>query len=329
MNCCSKILVLSFFAFLCAGLVSSQEGSFKKSKKDRRPSDEDAKMMKILERSFKLADTERDRFIRELVRLDSTEALRVDFKQWFARLSAGGTTWERGKFERQNIMELFDRAAMRLKLDGNTITRDQFFVYANRYLGSENSPYWREPKENASSKEIAKVFEHFDRDNDQFLKGDEIPTSLQTDLARWDKNGDGRIDSDEYRAYFPESYERVRQQMLNSGQGMPGQQPVETADPDTGIAPAKLPPGLPRWFAEVDRDRDGQIALFEWRKAGWPLDEFGTLDINDDGFLVPDEVLRLLATINRDGTQPFEYLMKKTTAKTSSSLAKKSLGGRK
>ncbi len=320
MKSLSLICSLAGFMLLCAGFVSSQEKGFKKNKRNNGMQEEDARMMKILERSLKLADTERDRFIRELVRIDPKDALRVDFKQWYTRLAGGGPNWERAKADRQSIRELFERVAMRMKIEGDTITRDQFLVYANRYLGSENSPYWREPNDNAPSREVNVVFEYFDRDRDQFLKGDEMPPALQADLPRWDKNGDQKIDSEEYLAYFRDRFNQLRQQVLKTGLA---QEPGETNDPATGVAPPKLPPGLPKWFVEVDRDRDGQIALFEWRKANWPIEEFASLDLNDDGFLVPDEVLRLLATINRDGTQPYEYLMKKTTGKTTSGLTKK------
>ena len=59
----------------------------------------------------------------------------------------------------------------------------------------------------------------------------------------------------------------------------------------------------------MDTDRDGQIALFEWRAAGWPLDDFSRLDSNDDGFLEPQEILKLLAVSERDGSRPFAFLL--------------------
>ena len=43
--------------------------------------------------------------------------------------------------------------------------------------------------------------------------------------------------------------------------------------------------------------------------AGWPLDEFPRLDSNDDGFLEPQEILKLLAFTNRTAARPFAYLM--------------------
>src|SRR5205807_8961735 len=53
----------------------------------------------------------------------------------------------------------------------------------------------------------------------------------------------------------------------------------------------KLPKELPAWFAEIDTDKDGQIGLYEWVKAGRNVDEFRAMDRNDDGLLTVDEVL--------------------------------------
>jgi len=54
-----------------------------------------------------------------------------------------------------------------------------------------------------------------------------------------------------------------------------------------------LPKDLPPWFRELDRDGDGQISLAEWRRSGRSFDEFRRYDLNKDGFITPDEVLRL------------------------------------
>jgi Ca2+-binding EF-hand superfamily protein len=53
---------------------------------------------------------------------------------------------------------------------------------------------------------------------------------------------------------------------------------------------------LPPWFKALDTHGDGQITLHDWRKAGWPLDEFRRYDLNDDGMITADEVLRYFRT---------------------------------
>jgi hypothetical protein len=56
--------------------------------------------------------------------------------------------------------------------------------------------------------------------------------------------------------------------------------------------PGKLPKGLPDWFAKLDSDGDGQVALYEWKASGRSLDEFRKLDRNGDGFITVEEALR-------------------------------------
>src|SRR6516165_2723746 len=53
-----------------------------------------------------------------------------------------------------------------------------------------------------------------------------------------------------------------------------------------------LPEGLPEWFRQLDKDKDGQISFAEWRKAGKKFEEFRKYDLNGDGLITPDEVLR-------------------------------------
>jgi hypothetical protein len=57
---------------------------------------------------------------------------------------------------------------------------------------------------------------------------------------------------------------------------------------------ATLPKGLPPWFKELDKDGDGQVSLHEWRRGGKEPAEFRKYDLNGDGFITPEEVLRAL-----------------------------------
>jgi Ca2+-binding EF-hand superfamily protein len=52
--------------------------------------------------------------------------------------------------------------------------------------------------------------------------------------------------------------------------------------------------GLPEWFKKLDTDEDGQISLREWREGGKKLDEFRKYDLNGDGFITVDEIIRVV-----------------------------------
>ena len=54
----------------------------------------------------------------------------------------------------------------------------------------------------------------------------------------------------------------------------------------------KLPKELPAWFAQPDEDKDGQVGLYEWKKAGRSIPEFEAMDLNGDGFITVEEALR-------------------------------------
>jgi uncharacterized protein (TIGR03067 family) len=49
---------------------------------------------------------------------------------------------------------------------------------------------------------------------------------------------------------------------------------------------------LPAWFNELDKDQDGQVSLYEWRKGGKNVKDFRKYDLDGDGFITTDEILR-------------------------------------
>jgi hypothetical protein len=149
-------------------------------------------------------------------------------------------------------------------------------------------------------------FKRRDKNGDGKLNQDEMSPFLRKDLAKWDKNGDGFIDMYEYREYY----------MARLAGDVGGRDDTrgiasivieeEELDrkPVVFRAGGKMPPGLPSWFMELDTDGDGQVALYEWRKAGKKLDEFSEWDLNDDGFITPDEAVKHLASIGGAASSP-------------------------
>ena len=59
-----------------------------------------------------------------------------------------------------------------------------------------------------------------------------------------------------------------------------------------------MPKGVPPWFKKLDTDKDGQVSISEWRKGGKALDDFRKHDLNGDGFITPDEMLRTMKKPN-------------------------------
>jgi hypothetical protein len=53
-----------------------------------------------------------------------------------------------------------------------------------------------------------------------------------------------------------------------------------------------LPANIPAWFKEYDTDGDGQIGLYEWKAKGHSVADFRKADLNGDGFITFEELLR-------------------------------------
>jgi Ca2+-binding EF-hand superfamily protein len=204
---------------------------------------------------------------------------------WFDRLTGGDSAWERSPTMKGDLREIFDRVAARMKLSEGRVSRADFRAYARQYLAADRSPPWREAREPDWAEEAERLFRRLDRDRDGRLLADELPDGLRADLRRWDADGSQSISPAEYQAYLPDRYRQVARDLGADTPGRPG----------AGKAVA----GVPAWFSTLDADADGQIGLYEWRRA-WPAREFVQLDTDRDGFLTADELRRLLAATGPD-----------------------------
>jgi len=155
-----------------------------------------------------------------------------------------------------------------------------------------------------------------DRDRDGKITFAEADDKLKPNFQLIDRNGDGSIDLDEYRGYYA-SRERDRDRG-NSGGGPPGgfgggnfgggwgdpnaggfgsrdrkDDKKETVEPKpVAMRYGHLPKDLPDWYDKYDGDKDGQVALHEWRKSGDDITKFLEMDLNSDGLITADELVR-------------------------------------
>jgi hypothetical protein len=131
---------------------------------------------------------------------------------------------------------------------------------------------------------VSKLFAKLDRNGDGLLSDGEMNDALRAERARCDFNSDGLISEKEYGAYYQSRLHWICEK-------------VAMGQIDLGL---KRGGPLPTWFVELDTDRDGQVAIHEWHKAGKPLPDFAAWDRDGDGLATPAEVLRRMAQINRD-----------------------------
>ncbi|HZZ81541.1 MAG TPA: hypothetical protein VFE62_23770 [Gemmataceae bacterium] len=169
--------------------------------------------------------------------------------------------------------------------------------------GGEASPLTLGTDPTALHKYADAEFKRNDQNGDGKLVVEEMPASLRSNLARWDKDGDKLIDINEYRDYW---IARVQGSEDANNQGAKGIASIIIDEEDLDRKPVvyrvggKTPPGLPDWFKKLDTDNDGQVAMYEWRMAGKSMDDFKTWDHNDDGFITAEEAAKQQLTVAKD-----------------------------
>jgi Ca2+-binding EF-hand superfamily protein len=143
---------------------------------------------------------------------------------------------------------------------------------------------------NAMNQDAEAEFKRQDLNGDGFLNPDEMQGRLRREWQMWDTNKDGKIDLTEFKAYYASQVQRRQQQQFGGGGQATAVVEEEEKKPPVYRA-GKLPQGIPAWFAQYDKDNDGQIGLYEWKSTGRPIDEFLAMDKNQDGFLTINEVM--------------------------------------
>ena len=157
-------------------------------------------------------------------------------------------------------------------------------------------------------------FNRLDKNRDGFLSFDEMSENLKAEKDKWDTNQDGVIDRAEFKEYLKAWQEKQQAEGRGArdaggdtrGNQQPSgehEQPTSELDKKVVVLRAgKLGDKMPNWFTDFDLDKDAQVALWEWKEKGGSLAEFREWDLNGDGFITPDEVLRRTAVVSKDGS---------------------------
>ncbi|HVL14993.1 MAG TPA: EF-hand domain-containing protein [Gemmata sp.] len=250
---------------------------------------EEKMLARGVERAMRVAKSDRVLWVKELSEAFPDKVgdplKEEDYAAWFVLLAGEASEWRRETAPTPRIAELYDRALQRLELGPvPSLKREEFMRYARRSLvqGNPNAG------ESDQYEDPDRVFRVLDRDGDGKLEPEEMTTKLREEKPRADSDGNGRIDKDEYRAYF-----RARV-VVNTDLAIKAAEQRGERGPDGKplSAPTPAPGAAPAWFAGFDTDKDNQISLAEWRKAGRDIAAFMEMDLDGDGLLTKEEHAR-------------------------------------
>lgn len=191
------------------------------------------------------------------------------------------------------------------------MTKELFLEYSSnriREFREKGDTRTEEEKKKDEDIRVREFFKTLDTNNDNVLTKEELEagrrsrapaSSLLEDFNRYDKNRNGTIDLDEYIGYIrarTEEREKEREKRREEKEKRT-EDPKQEKLPDLDVRPivyrfGKLPKELPGWFSENDKDKDGQLGLYEWKREGKDVKEFLAMDTNGDGFLTAEEMLR-------------------------------------
>ncbi len=139
------------------------------------------------------------------------------------------------------------------------------------------------------------LMQRYDENKSGILEKDEW-SKMRGDWAPGDRDGDGNISKDELAGRLAEM----------SGVRRPSGAEDDRPSPPATAAPVavkryrfsspydRMPDGLPSWFRERDKDRDGQVMMAEFADR-WAEDtyrQFAKYDLNGDGVITPKECLK-------------------------------------
>ena len=210
-----------------------------------------------------------------------------------------------GQISRQAYLEFNDWRAKQMAAGGGG------FPQKGGNFGGKNGemqplPAGNNPQQAPSGDAILMLaeaeFKKRDINGDGKLIPEEMNDRLRGNMSRWDTNGDRLIDFNEFKEYVANRNQGNEQSNTAAA--------IIIEDEDLDRKPVvfrvggKTPGGLPSWFKELDTDVDGQVALYEWRRASKSMDEFTNWDLNGDGFITPEEAIRQQTVLAKTSKSP-------------------------
>jgi hypothetical protein len=274
-----------------------------------------------------------------------------DPNEMFNSMTNGKDVWSRADITDSWRQQFFDRVAEQVGSKNGQITREQYVSYMQKRM-AERSGGITPPSSDASQvitgspSEKTKIdatgsintdvwsnaaessFRRRDTNNDGYLDWNEMTDELRAELDLWDKDGNRMIDLNEYKAYY---IARREQQMAERNAAAYDRSAYNRAPMSAPMAPAPTQPAEERrplvytyknipkelkWFQDLDRDKDGQVGLYEWKLSGRSMEEFRKYDRNNDGFITVEEVLYVMAQEkknNADGGAGNSRVVRKDT----------------
>jgi Ca2+-binding EF-hand superfamily protein len=200
---------------------------------------------------------------------------------WFTLVAGNSDEWKKTDAVAAGLGPMFERWVQRLELGPvPSIKHDEFLKFAKLIIRNAAQAQGEEVNTNDDAD---KMFRVLDLNSDGELTGSELSSALRDDKAQADTNGDGRISKEEYREYFRRRVDKKAETLTTA---------LKTNEDTIRNLNTDKRTGLPDWFTKLDTDKDGQISLAQWRKAGKDIALFEEMDLNGDGLLTRDEYLR-------------------------------------